>query len=58
VDGTTWHSIPGILASLVVGDYDGDGDTDLAGLNASGQIWYTTDMNNWQNIPGSLEELY
>jgi hypothetical protein len=58
VDGTAWHNIPGILMKIIVDDYDGDGNDDIAGLNSSGMIWYTTDLSTWQNIPGSLEELY
>jgi hypothetical protein len=58
VEGAAWHNIPGTLMKIIVDDYDGDGYDDIAGLNSSGMIWYTTDLSTWQNIPGSLEELY
>jgi hypothetical protein len=58
MDGAVWHNIPGSLVQVVVGDYDRDGEDDIAGLNSAGQIWYTTDLSTWQNISGSLEELY
>jgi hypothetical protein len=37
--------------SLITGDLDGDGDDDIAGVNANGKIWYTTNLNTWNNIP-------
>jgi hypothetical protein len=41
----------------VVGDFDGDGLSDLAGLNSVGSIYYTTDRLHWTNIPGALKQL-
>ncbi len=33
------------------------GGADLAGLDAAGQIFYTTDLATWTNIPGGLTSL-
>ena len=38
-------------------DLNGDGKSDLAGLNSAGQIYYTTDLNSWTRIPGTLAQL-
>ena len=35
-------------------DFDGDGNDDIAGLNSTGQIYYTTDLSTWTNIPGTF----
>ena len=35
----TWINIPGALAQLVAGDFNGDGKADLAGLAGNGQIF-------------------
>jgi hypothetical protein len=45
-----------LLTQLVVGDFNGDGRSDLAGIN-SGYIYYTTDLVHWTNIPGLLTQL-
>jgi len=29
----------------------------LAGLNSAGQIYYTTNLSTWTNVPGTLEQL-
>ncbi len=47
------YSAPG----FVTGDFDGNGSDDLAGLNASGNIYYTTDLSSWTQIPGTLKSL-
>jgi hypothetical protein len=39
-----------------VGDFNGDGKADLAGLN-NGSIWYTTNLVSWTNVPGFLTSL-
>lgn len=38
-------------------DFNGDGLTDLAGVNASGQIYYTNNLQIWTQIPGVLSKL-
>ena len=38
-------------------DFDGDGYSDLAGINSAGNIFYTTDLQTWTSIPGVLEQL-
>lgn len=55
VDKANWSRIPGSLASLLVGDFDGNGMDDLAGLGLDGSIWYITDR--WHQVPGSLASL-
>ncbi|MBL8252925.1 MAG: M6 family metalloprotease domain-containing protein, partial [Candidatus Competibacter sp.] len=55
---STWTNIPGALAQLQMGDFDGDGKADdLAGVNGAGAIYYTTDLRTWRNIPGNLVRL-
>jgi hypothetical protein len=46
-----------VLTQLVVGDFNKDGQSDLAGLNSVGNIFYTTDLATWTNIVGVLVEL-
>ncbi len=43
--------------SVTTGDLNGDGLDDLAGLTASGQIWYSTNLTNIDNIPGELSSI-
>ncbi|HRD66877.1 MAG TPA: FG-GAP-like repeat-containing protein [Candidatus Competibacter sp.] len=38
-------------------DFDGDGKDDLAGLNANGTIYYSTNKTNWTHINGTLAKL-
>ncbi len=38
-------------------DLNGDGRADLAGLTAAGQIFYSTNLSTWTNIPGLLSQL-
>jgi len=41
-----------------VGDFDGDGKADdLAGLNGAGNVYYTTNLSTWRNIPGTLSKI-
>jgi hypothetical protein len=56
-DLQNWTQIPGVLNQLVVGDFNNDGRSDLAGLTTNGLIFYTTDLQNWTKIPGVLQEL-
>jgi len=37
-----------------VGDLNGDGRADLAGVNSAGYIYYSTNLKNWTRIPGAL----
>ena len=46
-----------MLAQLVVGDFNGDGRADLAGLTAAGGIYYSTNLATWNYIPGQLNKL-
>ena len=46
-----WIQIPGNLKSLVAGDFITTGADDLAGLNASGAVYYTTNLGTWNPIP-------
>ncbi|MFZ1641361.1 MAG: hypothetical protein WAV07_07960, partial [Candidatus Contendobacter sp.] len=54
---STWTQVPGGLAQLRVGDLNGDGHADLAGLAGNGSIWYTTNLSTWTQIPGQLNRL-
>lgn len=47
-----WSKIPGSLKIMMTGDLDGDGVADVAGLDDSGNILYSTDLMNWVQIPG------
>ena len=38
-------------------DFDQNGSSDLAGLTSNGLIFYTTDLQNWTQIPGVLNQL-
>lgn len=42
---------------LITGDLDDDGRDDLVGLNTEGEIYYTLDLSNWINIPGTLTQI-
>ena len=48
-------SLYGFHSKLI--DFNGDGRSDLAGLNAAGHIFYTTDLQAWTSIPGKLQQL-
>jgi hypothetical protein len=50
----TWIQIPGNLSSLVAGDFNNNGIDDLAGLNASGAVYYSTNLSTWTAIPGAM----
>ena len=56
-DLRTWINIPGQLAQLQIGDFNGDGKADLAGIASNGSVWYTTNLSTWVNVPGSLAQL-
>lgn len=48
--------------NMVIGDFNGDGSMDIAGLDANGKIWYTTDKGatDWKSIDyanASLDQL-
>ncbi len=51
---SSWTPIAGSLATLISGDFNGDGSVDLAGLSESGLVFYTINLTSWQNIPGVL----
>ncbi len=46
-----------LLKFLTTGDLNGDGRDDLAGVMASGSIWYSTNLTTWVNIPGDLQTI-
>ncbi|MFZ1641600.1 MAG: FG-GAP-like repeat-containing protein [Candidatus Contendobacter sp.] len=54
---STWTQIPGGLAQLQVGDFNGDAKADLAGLASNGSIWYTANLSTWTQVPGGLAQL-
>lgn len=46
------------LVLSVIGDFNGDGWQDLAGLDAQGNIWVNLTFSaGWRNIPGHLDTL-
>jgi hypothetical protein len=45
------------LETLAVGDLNGDGRADLAGVQSSGQVYYSTYLSTWVNIPGNLQSI-
>ncbi len=52
-----WINVPGQLSQLRAADLDGDGSADLAGLTATGQIFYSSNLLTWTHIPGTLSQL-
>ncbi len=52
-----WTYVPGQLARLSVGDFNGDGEGDLAGIAGNGSIWYTTERGAWTQVPGGLSQI-
>ena len=60
----SWQQIPGTLKKVVLGDLNGDGNTDIVGINASQQIWYATNLAtspsspNWTQLStGTLQDI-
>jgi len=47
----------GTCSDLTIGDFNGDGQSDIAALATDHTIWYTTDLSSWANIPGHLSSL-
>ena len=43
--------------TFIAGDFYTDGHYDLAGLNTSDELFYTTNLNTWNQIPGTLKSL-
>ncbi|MFZ1641528.1 MAG: choice-of-anchor Q domain-containing protein, partial [Candidatus Contendobacter sp.] len=52
-----WGNIPGQLAQLRIGDFNGDGEGDLIGVANNGSIWYTTNRGPWASVPGGLSQI-
>ena len=46
-----------VVKPFIIGDLNGDGRADLAGLTASGTIYYSTDLRTWNTFPGVLTQL-
>ncbi len=42
---------------MVSADFNGDGRADLAGLSGAGNVYYSTSLGGWTNIPGVLSQL-
>ena len=40
-----------------MGDLDGNGTADLAGISSAGNIYYSTNLSTWTRIPGTLARL-
>ena len=41
-----------MTSPVVTGDLNDDGNADIAGIDTSGKVWYTTDLSTWTDIPG------
>jgi hypothetical protein len=50
----SWTRIPGLLTSVVMGDFNADGVYDVAGVASDYTVWYSTDKSTWTQIPGHL----
>jgi hypothetical protein len=46
-----------VVQPLVVGDFDGNGSSDVASLNVLGNIFYTANLSTFTNVPGVLSQL-
>jgi hypothetical protein len=57
VNLSNWINIPGHLSQFEVGDLNGDGQGDIAGVSCNGNIYYTTNLSGWTRIPGSLSHV-
>lgn len=55
--GTTMKATLSVPGALVTGDFNNNGTDDVAGLSSSGQIWYSTNLSTWGNVPGTLTTL-
>ena len=56
-DLNAWIQISGQLSQLQMGDFNGDGKTDLAGVAGNGSLWYTINLSAWTQIPGALSRI-
>jgi len=45
------------ITNMVTGDFNGDGRTDFAVLNAFGQVFYSTSPGVFVNVPGVLTQI-
>ena len=57
LEGVDTEALSSMKIKKDIDDFDGDGTSDLAGLNANGLIFYTTNRSTWTQIPGVLEQL-
>ena len=46
-----------MVQPLAAGDFNGNGTTDLASLNGLGQVFYSSNLSAFVNVPGVLSQL-
>jgi len=47
---STWTNIPGAFTNLVTGDFNADGNDDIAGIGSDGKVYYTANLSAWNVI--------
>ena len=52
-----WNGLENRGVKVVSGDFNGNGQDDLAGLNPSNAVFYSTDLSTWTQVPGALKSL-
>jgi len=53
----TWNLLAGNLNTINLADLNGNGVSDIYGLNSLGKIYATYNYKDWQNIPGTLNQV-
>jgi len=56
-NGYSWTKMQGNLDKIYVSNMNGDSKADIMGLNKSGNIYITYNLQNWENIPGTLSDI-
>jgi len=58
LDGSlTWNQLAGNLEKMGLSDLNGNGTSEIYGLNSIGNIYAIYSLTTWQNIPGTLAEI-
>jgi len=52
--GSNWIGLSGSFSVIGVADINGDGKSDVYGVNSAGNILVTYNLSNWTTLPGSL----
>jgi len=53
----TWTLLQGTLQKAGLSDLNGNGSSDIYGLNSNGNIYVNYNYKDWQNITGTLKEI-